>query len=58
MKNKPKENDFELLSKLWDQLTPTQQQYMLRRAELLAARNAFEKRKAESECATCSTFSE
>lgn len=58
MKNKPKENDFELLSKLWNQLTPTQQQYMLRRAELLAARNAFEKRKAESECATCSTFSE
>lgn len=58
MKNKPKENDFELLSKLWNQLAPTQQQYMLRRAELLAARNAFEKRKAESECATCSTFSE
>ncbi len=58
MENKTKANDFELLAKLWDQLTPTQQQYMLRRAELLAARNAFEKQNAESECATCSTFSE
>lgn len=39
MENKPNENGLEILAKLWDQLTPTQQQLMLRRAEALAARN-------------------
>ncbi|MBR3043998.1 MAG: hypothetical protein IKQ91_01785 [Oscillospiraceae bacterium] len=43
MENKPNENGLETLAKLWDQLTPTQQQLMLRRAEAMAARNKMAK---------------
>ena len=42
MDNKKNDNGLEALEQLWQQLTPTQQHLMLRRAEVLVAKNELD----------------